>query len=129
RAQIGLAREAGGALPALRGIEGNDMIALDHAGDTASHLDDDARALVPENDGKQPLRVGTRQREIVGVADARRLDLDQHLTRFWAAEVDIDDLKRLALREGNSSARSHGSPRMASYLRYCTNGAHVAKRS
>src|SRR5437667_211156 len=44
-----------------------------------SHLDHHARALVAENRREQALGVGARAREFVGVANAGRLDLDQHL--------------------------------------------------
>jgi hypothetical protein len=44
-------------------------------------LQHDARALMAEDRGEQPLGVRARQREIVGVADAGGLDLDQNLAR------------------------------------------------
>ena len=47
-------------------------------------VDDDAGALVPEDRREQTLRVGARQRELVGVADAGGLDLDQHLAGLRA---------------------------------------------
>jgi hypothetical protein len=46
-----------------------------------AHLQHDARALMAEDRGEQPLGVGARQGEVVGVADAGGLDLDQDLAR------------------------------------------------
>ena len=73
-------------------------------------LDDDAGALVAEDRREQALGIGARQRELVGVADAGRLDLDQHLAGLRALEVDLDDLERLAGREGDGCAGLHDSP-------------------
>jgi hypothetical protein len=48
-AEIGLARQAGRALPAFRRVQRNDVIALLHAGDAAADVDHDAGALMTEN--------------------------------------------------------------------------------
>src|SRR5262249_25930856 len=96
-AEIGLAREAGGALPAFRRIERNDVVAFFHRGDARPDLDHDAGALMREDRGKQALGVGTRERELVGVTDAGRFDLDHHFAGFWPVEVDLHDLQRLGL--------------------------------
>ena len=76
----------------------------------APDFDDDARALVAEDRGKQALGVGARERELVGVADARRLDLDQHLAVAGAFEIDLGDLERLAGGDGDGGAGLHGRP-------------------
>src|SRR5438552_7444254 len=77
-AQVGLAGETVFALPAFGSVERNDVIAFFHARDPRAGLDHDARALVAENRREQTLRVGPRAREFVGMANAGRLDLDQH---------------------------------------------------
>jgi LysR family transcriptional regulator, glycine cleavage system transcriptional activator len=55
-----------------------------------AHVDDDAGALVAEDHREQALRVGARARELVGVADARGLDLDSTSPAFGPVEVEID---------------------------------------
>ena len=57
--------------------------------DALADIDDDAGALMAEDGRKQALRIGARQREFVGVADAGRLDLDQHLAGARAVELDV----------------------------------------
>jgi hypothetical protein len=57
------------------------MIAGLQRGHALAHLHHDARALMAEDGREQPFRVGARQREVVGVADAGGLDLDQNLAR------------------------------------------------
>src|SRR5262249_19602455 len=69
-AQVGLARQARRALPTLRRVERDDVVALLHRGDARPNVDHDARALVPEDRGEQAFRIGARARELVGVADA-----------------------------------------------------------
>ena len=80
-AQVGLLREAGFALAAFRRVERNDVIALLDRGDAGPDIDHDARAFMAENDREQSFRIRSGAREFVGVADAGRLDLDQHLAR------------------------------------------------
>jgi hypothetical protein len=57
--------------------------------------------------GNKPFRIGAGQRELVGVADAGRLDLDQHLAGFRAFQIDVQDLQRLALLDGDGSTGFH----------------------
>src|SRR4029077_12660273 len=71
-AQVGLARQARLALPALGRIERNDVIARLHRGHARSDFDDDPGALVPEDDGKQAFRVRSRAGELIRVAHAAR---------------------------------------------------------
>src|SRR5687767_14640361 len=54
-AQIGLAAEAGRALPAFGDVERDDMVARLHAGDAFADLADDAGALVAEDRGEDAL--------------------------------------------------------------------------
>src|SRR5271157_4925953 len=95
-AEIGLARQARGTLAAFGRVERNDVIALPDAGHARADVDHDSRPLMPEYGGKEPLRVGARQGELVSVADAGRLDLDENLARFRAVEIDLHDLERLS---------------------------------
>ena len=60
-----------------------------------------------EDGREQAFRIGARQRELVGVADAGRLDLDQHLAGPRAVEVDLHDLQRLSGCDGNGGAGFH----------------------
>jgi hypothetical protein len=106
-AQIGLAREARRTLPAFRRVERDDVVALLHAGHARPDVDDDAGALMAEDGGEQPFGVGAGERELVGVADAGRLDLDQHLAGFRPVELDLGDLERLGLLECDRGAGFH----------------------
>jgi hypothetical protein len=45
----------------------------------------------------------------VGVADARRHDLDQHFARLRPFQIEFDDLERLLRLEGNGGAGLHAS--------------------
>ncbi len=104
-AEIGLARQAGRALTAFGRIERDHVIALAHAGHAGADIDHDARALMAENGGKEPLRVGAREGELVGMADAGRLDLDQNLALARAVEIDLHDFERLS---GGDERRRRG---------------------
>ena len=106
-AQIGLARQAGRALAAFGRIERDDVVALLDRGDARADVDDDAGALMAEDRRKQAFRIGARQRELVGVADAGRLDLDQHLAVARTVEVDLHDLQRLSGGDGDCGAGFH----------------------
>ena len=55
-----------------------------------------AGAFVAEDRRKQPLGIGATERELVGVANAGRLDLDHHLAGARAVKVDLHNLQRLA---------------------------------
>jgi hypothetical protein len=81
---------------------------LFHGGYARADIDDDAGALMAEDRRKQPLGVGARQGEFVGVADAGRLDLDQHLAGARAVELDGGHFERLAGAEGDGGANIHG---------------------
>ncbi len=75
-----------------------------HAG---PDVDDDARAFVPEDRRKEPFRIGARARELVGVADAGRLDLDQHLAGLRAVELHGLDDERRSCAMGNGGTDVH----------------------
>src|SRR5713101_6783695 len=108
-AQIGLAAQAVFALPAFGGIERNDVIAFFHAGDSRARVDHHARALVAENRREQALGVGTRAREFVGMADAGRLDLDQHFAGLRSLQLHGLDGEWCARFMGDGCANIHGS--------------------
>ena len=83
------------------------MIPRLDAGDALADLDDDARALVAENDRKDALRIIAGQRESIGVAHPGMRNLDEHFTLLGRGDVDLDDFEWLACLEGNSGARFH----------------------
>jgi hypothetical protein len=61
-----------------------------------------------EDGREQPFRIGAREREFVGVADAGRLDLDEDLAVLGALEIDLGNLQRLSGLEGHRGAGFHG---------------------
>src|SRR6185295_873572 len=71
-------------------------------------LTDDAGALVAEDRGEDALAVLALERVGVGMADAGRHDLDQHLARFGPVEVDLMDFERRVGRDGDRGAGLHG---------------------
>ena len=105
--QIGLARETGFALPAFRRVERDDVVALSEARHARPNLDDDPRPLVPEDRRKEPLGVGPRQGVGVGMADAARLHLDEHLAGPRSVEPHPLDRQRLAGFVGDGGACLH----------------------
>jgi hypothetical protein len=110
-AQVGLARETRRALPAFRRVERDDVVAGLQRGHARPDLDHDAGALMPEDSREQALGIGARKRELVGVADAGGLDLNQHLAGLWAVELDGFHLERLARLERHRRTHIHcGSP-------------------
>ena len=83
------------------------MIALLHAGDALADVDHDAGAFMAEDRRKQPFGIGPRKRELVGMADPGRLDLDHDLTVFGPVELNFFDFERLSGLKGHSSACLH----------------------
>jgi hypothetical protein len=77
-----------------------------HAG---ADVDHDPGPFVAEDHREQPLGIGPRARELVGVADAGRLDLHQHLARLRPFQVDFFDHQRLACRVRHRRMCFHGS--------------------
>src|SRR5829696_1723022 len=125
RAQIGLAAKAGLALAALRGVERDHMVPLPHAGHPRTDLDHDPGPLVSQHGGEEPLGVGTRERELIRVADTRGPDLYQYLVIFRAIQLDRLYPQRFARPECNRSLYVHRSallarPFPASYVRSYT---------
>ena len=106
-AEVGFRVEAVFALAALGRVERNDVIARLQAGHTRAHLEHDTRALMPQNRRKRPLGIRPGQREIIRVAQARRLDLNQNLARLRTLEVHLHDLHRLASLNSNRRSCAH----------------------
>jgi len=77
------------------------------AGDAGADFDDDAAAFMAEHGREDAFRIIAAERERVGVADAGRGDLHQHLARLGRRDVDFDDLQRLARFEGNGRTAFH----------------------
>ena len=92
-AQVGLARRAVLAVPALGHVERDDVIADGHALHLGSDVNHDACTLVAEHRGKDSLRIGARKRVGVGVADTGRLDFDQDLACARLGKFDGLQLK------------------------------------
>jgi hypothetical protein len=105
--RVRLARQAGVAFAAFGRVERNDVIALLHGGDAGADIDHHARTLMPEDRREEAFRIGARQGELVGMADARRLDLDQNLTGTRAFELYGHDLKWFSSLNGNGGAYVH----------------------
>ena len=109
RAQVGLARQARLALPALGRIERNYVIALFDGGDPGPHVHDDAGALVPENHRKQALRIRAGAGEFVRVTHAARADLHQYFAGLRAVQIHRDHFKRPSGSMRNGSLGLHAS--------------------
>ncbi len=107
-AQIGLARQARITFAAFGRIERDDMVALLHGRHAGADVDDDTGAFMAENGREQTFGIGTGKGEIVGMADAGRLDLDQHLAGAGAFELNGHDLQRFSCLHGNGGANVHG---------------------
>src|SRR3546814_13711962 len=93
-AEVGLAREAGLTLAAFGRVERDDVVARLHRGDARPDLAHDPRAFMTEDRREDALAVEAVQRVGVGVADARRYDLAQQLTRLRPFELDTEELQR-----------------------------------
>ena len=107
RAQIGLAREAGFALPAFRDVKGDHMVALPDRGDAGPGVDHDSRALVAEDGREQAFGIGPGKGEFVRMAYAGRLYLDQDFACLGAVERDGLDRQRFSGRMGDGGANIH----------------------
>ena len=77
--------------------------------DALADLHDGAGTLVAEHRGQRERQGAVRDRE-VGVADARRTELDPHLTGLRVGEIEIHDLERLPDFGGDGCLRHSGSP-------------------
>ena len=84
------------------------MVAFLDAGHTRANIDDNACALVAQDRWEQPFRIGAGERELVGVADAGGLDLDQHFGGFRPVEFDVRDGEGFTLLQCDGGAGFHG---------------------
>ena len=79
-----------------------------------------------ENRREDAFGVGARQRELIGVADARGLDLNQHFAGPWAVQLDGGDFKRFSRFKSDGCANVHshapGSYRVCYVGRTCQSG-------
>jgi hypothetical protein len=105
--EIGLLRQTVFATPAFGRVKRDDVISFGDARYPAPDVDDDTSAFMTEDCGKEPLRIGPRQSELVGMADAGCFDLDQDLALLWAVELNRLDLERLSCFVSDSSASLH----------------------
>ena len=83
------------------------MVALFKRRHVGADVDDDARALVAHDRWKKPFGIGAGNGEVVGMADAAGLDLDEDLTLLGALDVDLDDFQLFPGFEGDSGATFH----------------------
>ena len=83
------------------------MIAGLHRGDPGADLADDASTLVPQDRGENAFAVEAIQRVGVGMANAGRLDLHQHLAGLRSLQIKLHNLKRLLRLERDGGACLH----------------------
>ena len=83
------------------------MVADRDRGHARANLAHYARAFMAENRREQPLAVEPVQRVGIGMADARRHDLDQHLAGARPLEVDLDDFQRSLGFKGDGGTALH----------------------
>ncbi len=106
-AEVGLPGRAVAALATLGRVQRDDVVALFERTDARPHVDDHAGPLVAEDGGEEPLRVSAAERERVGVADPRRLDLDHHLALLGALDLDLLDAEGLSCGGSDGGAGLH----------------------
>ena len=137
-AQIGLARQARLTLAAFGRVERDDMVADRDAGNAGADFADDTGAFMAEDRREQAFAVETIERIGIGVADAGRHDLDQHLAGARAVEIDLDDFERRFRCKGDGGAGLHFGSfsdagrfvpgvrpwRLSAKLAFCCEGAH-----
>ena len=107
-AEIGLLAQAAFALTAFRRVERDHMVAGFDRVDPLPDFADDARALMPEDRGKDSLAVKAVECIGIRVTNTRRLDLNQNFAGLGAFEIEFDNLQRLLGRERHSCACFHG---------------------
>ena len=83
------------------------MIAFRKARDPCPDLAHDARALVAEHAREESLAIEAAKCVGVGMADARRHQLDEDLAVFGSFEVEFDDLEGALGLEGHCGTRLH----------------------
>ena len=106
-AEVGLLAEAAFALAAFGRVERDHMVARLDRSDARSDLPDDAGAFMAEDRGENPFAVEAVERIGVGVANSRRLDLDQDFAGLGTFQIELDDFKRLLRLERDCGACLH----------------------
>src|SRR5262249_38277651 len=91
-AEVGAPRQAGFAIAAFGRVERDHMVAGLERRDARADLAHDAPPLMAEDGREQPRGIGARERIGVSMADAGRLDLDEHLA--WLRPLELDRLDR-----------------------------------
>ena len=82
------------------------MVAHRHRGDALADRLDDAAALMAENGREDAFRIGAREGEGIGVANAGGMDAHQHLARLRGRDIDFGDFQWLACGPGDGGAGS-----------------------
>jgi hypothetical protein len=88
----------------------DDVVARLQPGHAGADLLDDARALVAADD-REPRHDVAMPEVLVGVAQTRGDEADQHLPRLGLVEVDLGDLERLPDGAQNGCSGLHGPSR------------------
>ena len=83
------------------------MIAGLHRCHAGSDLADDAGALMAEDGRKDAFRIGARERELVGVADAGGHDLDEDFAGLRTVKLYGRNLQRFAGLDRQCCANVH----------------------
>ncbi len=107
-AQVRIRTAAVHALAALGREQRDDAVAGRDARDAVADPLDDTRALVTEHRRRVAGRVDARGGVHVRVADAARLQPDQHLSCARLREIELSDLQRLAELLEQGGADLHG---------------------
>ena len=106
--QIGAARGAVAALATLGRVKRDHVVALLHGRHALAHIDDHASTFMAQDCREQAFRIGAREREFVGMANAGGFDFDQHLAIARSLKVNGFNRKRLSGLKGNGGASFHG---------------------
>src|SRR2546427_5252191 len=96
-AEVWMAPETLGAVPAEAGQAGDDVVARPHGGHIGTDRLDDTGALVPQDDGAVEGEAAVAVDDVqVAVADTRRRRTDEDFTAPRLVDVDRFDRERLA---------------------------------
>jgi hypothetical protein len=107
-AEVGTPPTALGARTAGRDEREHDVVSRRERLNLGSHLDDDTRGLVAENQGQRLWELAVDDVKIAG-ADAAGRDLHEHLGLSWRGQVDLQDLDGLARPPEDRRLRLHGT--------------------
>ena len=116
------------AFAAFRGVKRDHVIAHFKRGDTGTNFDNHTCALVAQNGRKRAFRVGTRQGEIVGVAQAGCLDFHQNLALLRAVQVHFHDFHRFARFQGDGGSGAHLAFLPTEFARHWAKSMYISTR-